>query len=373
MKNFTQSYKGFVAKEQGNAMMIALVVAAIFGAGFVGYKSGQEDIFEQFMATLSEGGAANVAMKKPDSDAGVDNPVIAKVNGDEIRRQDVVDLVNLMPAQMRQIPLPQLFPMALEQAISNKIVDQKAANAGLEKDKDVQEEVYKAQQRIIRTTFIENILEENVTDEKIKAKYDEYVKDFPEVEEVKAAHILVDSEKEAKDIIAKLGKGESFEELAKEHSQDGSAANGGDLGYFAKNEVVPAFADAAFSAKVGSVVKQPVKSEFGYHIIRVDEKRQRPAAEFAEIEQYLENELQRETFDEVIGEWKAAATVERFDVNGQPIPSEEGAASGEQQAELESNSGAATEPAAGASETEVEVEAEAAPAEASEAEEQAAE
>ena len=367
MKNFTQSYKGFVAKEQGNAMMIALVVAAIFGAGFVGYKSGQEDVFEQFVATLSGDGAADVAMKKPEADTGADNPVIATVNGDDIRRQDVVELVNLMPAQMRQIPLPQLLPMALEQAISNKIVDQKAANSGLEKDETVQEEVYNAQQRIIRTTFIENLLDAEVSEDKIKEKYDEYVETFPEVEEVKAAHILVESEKEAKEIISELAKGGSFEELAKEHSQDGSAANGGDLGYFAKNEVVPAFADAAFSAEPGSVVKTPVKSEFGYHVIRVDEKRQRPPAEFAEVQQYLQNELQRETFDRVIGEWKEAATIERFDVNGNPIPTqgdEAAAEAGAQQAELESDAGNDTEPAAGAEKSEdaaadAEVEAEA--------------
>ena len=112
MKIFKQSCKSFAKGEQGNAMMIALTVTAILGAGFIGYKSGQEDIFNQFVSVLSQDGNAQVAVQKPEEKTGAENPVIAKVNGESVRRDDVIALVNAMPAQMKQIPLPQLYPMA---------------------------------------------------------------------------------------------------------------------------------------------------------------------------------------------------------------------------------------------------------------------
>ncbi len=342
MKNFKQSCKGFAKGEQGNAMMIALTVTAILGAGFIGYKSGQEDIFNQFVSVLSSEGNTQVSVQKPAENTGAENPVIAKVNGQDIRREDVVALVNAMPAQMRQIPLPQLYPMALEQAISNKIVDEKAANSGLENDKEVKEQLYQVKQQIVRAKFLENEITARIDDARVKEKYDEYVEIFPDIQEVKAAHILVEDEKTAKDVIAKLNKGEDFAALAKEFSQDGSAQSGGDLGYFAKQEVVPAFAEAAFGAEVGSYTKKPVKSDFGYHVIRVDEKRKRAPQPLEEVEENLKQQLQREAFNEIMEDWQSTAKIERFDVDGNPIPSAE-----EQQAEAESVDEDATEPASG--------------------------
>tara|TARA_R110001592_G_scaffold16881_16_gene71761 strand:- start:2975 stop:4069 length:1095 start_codon:yes stop_codon:yes gene_type:complete len=351
MKDLDKSYKGFVAGEHGNAMMIALVVTAIFGAGFIGYKSGQEDIYNQFTAYLSDRGIIQASADDQAEDAGADNPVIAKVDGDAIRRKDVIALVNAMPPQMRQIPLQQLYPMALEQEISNKIVDKRAASAGLGGDKDVQKELRIAKQQIIRAKFLENEITARVDDARVKVEYEKYLKEFPDVQEVKAAHILVDDEKLAKDIIKKLDNGEDFAALAQEYSKDGSAENGGDLGYFAKSEVVPEFAEAAFSTKVGTYDKTPVKSDFGYHIVRVEEKRQRPPAEFDEIKSYLAQELQRTAFDEVMKEWKSTATIERFDIEGNPIPTKGDAAAdsedGQAQAQATPEGGNDAEPAAG--------------------------
>ncbi len=345
MRDFKKSYKGFVSAQNGNAMMVALTVTAIFGAGFIGYKVGQEDIFKQFMASMpQQESTTDVAVSEPEVNTGKENPVLAKVDGQEIRRLEVMNLVNAMPPQMRQIPLMQLYPMALEQVIANKIVDAKAVNSGLENDKDVQKQVFDAKQQIIRAKFLENEIKSRVSEERIRAKYEEYLKNFPDIEEVKAAHILVDDEKLAKEIIKKLDKGADFAALAKEYSKDGSAQNGGDLGYFAKNEVVPEFAEVAFSTKVGTYAKKPVKSDFGYHIVRVDEKRKRPPEAYEKIAPMLEQELHRVAFEEIMSEWKSAAKIERFDINGNPIPDakdQETAA-----AEAEKEAGAA-EPAAG--------------------------
>jgi len=342
MKDFKKSYKGFAKAQNGNAMMVALTVTAIFGAGFIGYKVGQEDIFKQFMASLSEKESVDVATQKPEVNTGKDNPVLAKVNGVEVRRLEIMEFVNSMPAQMRQIPLAQLYPMALEQTIANKIVDAKASKSGLENNKDVKEQLYDVKQQIIRAKFLENEIKSRVGEDRIKAKYEEYLKNFPETEEVKAAHILLDDEKLAKDIIKKLDKGADFAALAKEFSKDGSAQNGGDLGYFAKSEVVPEFATAAFETKPGTYAKKPIKSNFGFHVLKVEEKRKRPPETFEKVSQLLEQELHRAAFEEIMNEWKSAAKIERFDINGKPIPDakDQATASAEKAPE-------AAEPAAG--------------------------
>ncbi len=293
--------------------ILLLVILVAVGVGAFVYLKDKKS--KDSPADIEKAEAESVEPENP-------NPVLAVIDGDEIKRLEVLNAINAMPAQMKQIPMEQLFPMVLEQVINNKIIDKKAAKAGLAKDKSVLEQLEKAKDQIIRVKFLENLINEKVTDERLQAKYDEYVKNFPDVEEVKAAHILVEDEKAAKAIIRKLNKGADFAELAKENSKDGSSENGGDLGYFTKTDVVPAFGEAAFATKVGEYTKMPVKSDFGYHIIKVEEKRKRPPAEFAQIKPYMEQEMHRSVLDEAINEWKAEIKIERFDINGNPLPAE---------------------------------------------------
>ena len=117
-----------------------------------------------------------------------------------------------------------------------------------------------------------------MTDDEVKARYDEEIKKLPPQEEVHARHILVKTEAEAKDIIKQLDAGKDFAELAKEKSTDPNKSEGGDLGYFAKGRMVKEFEDAAFALKKGEYTKTPVKTQFGYHVIKVEDKRDRAAA-----------------------------------------------------------------------------------------------
>ncbi len=348
MKDFKKSYKGFARAQNGNAVMVALTVTAIFGAGFIGYKVGQEDIFEQFMANLSQQDTTDIASQElSEVNTGKENPVLAKVDGQEIRRLEVMELVNSMPSQMRQIPLAQLYPMLLEQAIANKIVDSKAANSGLDKDKDVQKQLLNAKQQIIRAKFLENEIKSRVGEDRIRAKYNEYLKNFPKVDEVRAAHILVDDEKLARDIIKKLDNGADFATLAKEYSKDGSAQNGGDLGFFVKEDVVPEFAKAAFETKPGTYAKQPIKSDFGFHVLKIEERRQRAPEKFEKMARFIEQELHRAAFDEIMKEWESAAKIERFDINGNPLPNANANDQDQATASLGEKEARNAEPAAG--------------------------
>lgn len=321
-------------RERGNAVVVTLLILVILSAvGAFAVMSGKVEI----PGVAVEGEATQVASDESAPEDGApknENPVLARVDGAEIKRQDVLDFINTMPAQMRQIPAQQLFPMALEQLIGNEVVDKQAKDKDLAQDEDVKKQIAVVTEQIIRTKFLEDTIAEKSTDERVQAEYQKYLENFPKIEEVRASHILVDDEKLAKDIIKKLNKGESFEKLAKENSKDGSAAQGGDLGYFAKDDVVPEFAEAAFSAELNKHTKKAVKSQFGYHIILVKEKRDRPPAPIDQARPYIEQELKRVILDEVVNAWKEEVEIERFDINGNPLPEQEPAA-GEAEAAAE--------------------------------------
>ncbi len=319
--------------EKGGALGVVLVLILLVGTAGVSFIAGQKNssfVIPGVDSAPQDSGYETLDVTDADPKT---NPVLAKIDGKEIRRQDVVKLVNSMPAQMQQIPLEQLFPMALEQTISNAIIDQKAKDSGLKNDPDVKKQLAQAKEQLIRGKFIENAVKAKLTDERLQESYKGYVDGFPKLDEVKAAHILVDDETLAKELVKKLGKGEDFAALAQEHSKDGSAENGGNLGYFAENEVVPEFAKAAFATEVGAYTKAPVKSQFGYHIIKVEEKRQRPPAPFEQVKGFLEQELQRSIVDDILTEWKSAADIERFDINGNPLPEQTAPAAGGDEAQ----------------------------------------
>ena len=139
------------------------------------------------------------------------------------------------------------------------------------------------------------------------------------MQEAKASHILVADEAKAKELIKQLNDGASFEELAKENSTDNTAEKGGDLGYFAQTDVVPEFGDAAFALSPGEITKEPIQSQFGYHIIKLAEKRQRPPAEFEEAKPFLEAQIRSAVLQGILNGWRKDSDVETFDINGDPI------------------------------------------------------
>jgi len=247
------------------------------------------------------------------------NPVVAEVNGEEITRLDVFQFIQSLPEQTRRLPLAQLFPLAQQQVINSRIIANKTENVNLDRDKEVQRQLEEAKKQIVRNVFIENEISDRITEERLKGAYEQYKASFPEIQEVKASHILVEDKSLAKDIIDQLQEGADFAELAKEHSTDATAENGGELSYFSKNDVVPEFGEAAFTLEPGSYTEQPVKSEFGYHVIKVEDKRIRPPVAYEKAKPFLESQLRRAAMDEIMNDWRSHANVEVYDVNGKEI------------------------------------------------------
>ena len=301
----------------GAGLWIALAVVAVALAvgAFVMTKNGvaETEGDKAEITASAEGQEGEEPMIK------LGNPVVAVVNNEEIKRSDVFTFISGLPEQVRAMPIENLFPMALEQVINNKLVTEKAASANLDSDPEVEQLLAQTKEQIIRNVFIERQVSEQITQTKLLDSYNKLLEQIGEVQETKASHILVETEEEARDVIAKLGEGADFAELAKEVSTGPSAESGGDLGYFAKNEMVPEFAEAAFALDQGAYSKDPVQTQFGWHVIKVEERRKRPEPEFEMVKPQLEAQLRQQILTELVQGWQEAANIKKFDINGEPV------------------------------------------------------
>jgi peptidyl-prolyl cis-trans isomerase C len=252
------------------------------------------------------------------------NPVVAKVGAKDITRADVLNFIQTLPPQTRQMPVEQLFPLAQQQLVNTQVIIDKTKGVKLDGDPEVKKQMDLAKEQIVRSVYLQKEVDKQITDAKVKDAYATYVKNFPaDIQEVKAAHILVKDEAKAKDLIKQLNGGGDFAKLASENSIDATAKNGGELGYFAEKEVVPPFAKAAFATAVGTYTKAPVKTDFGYHIIKVEDKRKRPPADFETAKPLIEAQLRREILEGMIKDWRDQSKVEVFDINGDKVAAAE--------------------------------------------------
>jgi peptidyl-prolyl cis-trans isomerase C len=251
--------------------------------------------------------------------AGKDDPVLARVNAVEIRRSDMLQALSAMPPQVQQMPMAQVYPLILERLIDGKLVVAAARAQKLQDDPEVKRKVADYENRVLQEAYLGRTVNSKLTDAMLRQKYDAFVKDNPPQEEVRARHILVRDEKAAQDVLAELKKGADFATVAKAKSTDGSARDGGDLGYFSRGDMVAEFSDAAFAMKPGEVSKAPVKSQFGWHVIKVEDRRMSAAPSFEETKDQLKTELSQEMVGEVVEALRTKAKVERFGLDGKPL------------------------------------------------------
>jgi len=236
--------------------------------------------------------------------------VVATINGAPITRQDVLDSASDLPPQyLAQID--KLFPQLLNRLIGIKLVEAKGREQGLADDPEVKRAVKAAEEEAISRTYIQKVIDTKVTDAAIQGLYDADLKEHPPQIEVRASHILVKTEEEAKAIIEELNKGADFAAVAKEKSIDkGSGQNGGDLNWFTKDTMVKEFSDAAFAMQRGDVSKAPVKSQFGWHIIKITDSRMQTPVPLEQRKDDLRKSLTQEAVHEEVQGLIGAAKVE---------------------------------------------------------------
>lgn len=273
--------------------------------------------------TPSTPAAPPAAQSAPNPAVGTD-PVVARVNEQEVRLSDLMRLVSQLPPQVQQMPLDMIYGALVDQLVNQKLISAAGYKDGLDKSAEAKAELKQAEERIVQRAYITKEVQARITPDKLDAKYKEFLKDNPPQDEVKASHILVENEADAKDIIAQLGKGGDFAKLSKEKSKDTVAAQqGGDLGYFTKDTMVEPFANAAFAMKPGEISKEPVKTQFGYHVIKVEDKRKAPQPTLDEMKPQLEKELSKDIVTTVVDDLRKTAKVETFQIDGSPMPKEE--------------------------------------------------
>lgn len=249
-----------------------------------------------------------------------EDPVVATVDGEEIRRSEVMASAAELPPQY-QAQLELIFPALVERLVDYKLLDKAAAEKGLGDDEAVQERLEALKADIMREVLLSQLIEEGVSDAKVREAYETYLEENPAQEEIRARHILLESKEEAEEVIVQLDGGADFAEQAKEKSTGPTGETGGDLGYFAAGQMVEPFSEAAFALEPGSYTKEPVETQFGWHVIKVEDKREQSSPSFEEMEEQLVDQLSREVVEGYLAELREGSEVEIL----LPEPQQEGA------------------------------------------------
>jgi peptidyl-prolyl cis-trans isomerase C len=241
--------------------------------------------------------------------------VLAEVNGAKITTGDFNREVKNLPEYLRAMAdTPQGRREMLDTMVIRELILQKASKDGLDKGPELEEKLQELKKRLIVESFLKKKVETDakISDADLKKFYDQHIDKFKTGEQIRASHILVKNEQTAKELLAQIRKGASFEELARKNSVDSSAAKGGDLGWFNKGAMVPVFEKAALALKEGQV-SDVVKSDFGFHIIKLTGKRPAGTRPFEEVKDQIKAALlptkQQEIFQKIKEELKKSAKV----------------------------------------------------------------
>lgn len=248
-------------------------------------------------------------------------PVVATVDNAPIYKSEVDKAISALPPQLQKMPVEQLRHILTDQMVKQKLLMDAAEKAGTAKDPEVQAQIKKVTDNIITNAYLSKIIMPKLTDQAINDYYQKNYANKPAETEVHARHILVPTEAQAKDIIAQLKKGADFGKLAQKYSTDKASAkqNGGDLGWFKKENMVPAFANAAFSMNPKTYSQTPVKTDFGYHIIQILEKRTAPVPKLDAVKAEIRQKLIQQNLQQVMNEAVKTSKIVYFDDNGKPI------------------------------------------------------
>jgi peptidyl-prolyl cis-trans isomerase C len=248
-----------------------------------------------------------------------DDPVVAVVDGDAIHKSELESAKAALPEQFRQMPLEMIYDPLLTRVIDQRLLAKEAEKRDLASDPAIQAQLAQARAQVLQQGIIEKAIEDGVTEERLQQAY-AAMRGQPGFaqEETHARHILVAEEGKAREIIGRLEQGGDFDALAKENSTDPSAeTNAGDLGWFTRDMMVPEFAEAAFKIEPGTIGDDPVQSQFGWHIIKVEDRRTKVPT-FAEKEPELREQVAREIVTALLTDIREDARIERFNIDGSP-------------------------------------------------------
>jgi len=237
-----------------------------------------------------------------------EDEVIATVNGYDIRTSEVALAADDLLPQLGELPAQTRYPFIVQYLIERHLLAQVAEQQDIAETPEFERRLSYYRAKALRDAYFVTKLRPTVTEEEARAIYERESASVGDDERVRARHILVDDEATARQIIAELQAGADFAELAKKHSTDPGAGNGGDLGFFARNEMVENFSNAAFALQPGQI-SEPVQTQFGWHVIKVEDRQMPEAKPFEEIKEGLIQLLQRQRVQEAIQQIQAESTI----------------------------------------------------------------
>lgn len=269
-----------------NAPSFSLVTAALKSAGIIALYCGMT--------------SAAMAQEKIS---------VGTVNGEPMYLSEVMQLTEQLPEEYRRQPLENYYPNLVAEIANTKLAAKAAAAANLQDNELVKDAIRIASERILAEAFFSTEMRKLVTEDDVVAAYERFVADQDSREEVSARHILVEEEQAAIDLIAKLEDGADFAALAQEFSTGPSGPKGGDLGYFGRGQMVPDFETAAFTLEIGTFTSAPVQTQFGWHVILLEDKRLAPAPTLDEMRQQIGTSLSQQALARLIEELRLDATI----------------------------------------------------------------
>ncbi len=264
---------------------------------------------------------AQAAKSKVKSAEKVSDPVVATVNGNKIRLSEI-ESVHAANPQLSSVPLGNIYEPLLDNIIDLDIVSAAARAENVQDSSEYKKALKNFEKQLLARFYLEQRAKKDQTKEKLEALYEQFKKDNPPQEEMSAAHILLKTEKEAKDVIEQLEKGADFGELANKVSENKGLENG-DLGYFSRDLMVPEFSEAAFAMKEGEISKTPVKTKFGYHVIKAGPHRLSETPKFEDVEKELMQSQAAQSVEQIMNDLRKKAKIVKtpvsFDAKGKIV------------------------------------------------------
>ena len=239
-------------------------------------------------------------------------PIVANVNNEDISLETMIHAMNELPPEIQSQPFMSYYEDLLERVIDIKLFAQEGKKMKLNEEPSVRAAIDFVIEKVLMQAFLSKYVQENIKEENIKASYNNFIADETSREEIKASHILMDTESEAIDVINMLNNGNDFAELAKNKSTGPSGPSGGDLGWFKRGQMVPPFEKAAFSLNKNEISQRPVQTQFGWHVIKIFDKRIPEAPSYESMKSKLIQDLERKIVSKKIQDLRNDALIEKL-------------------------------------------------------------
>ena len=242
-------------------------------------------------------------------------PIVAQVNNEPVSLETMIHAINDLPQEVQSQPFINYYEGLLERVIDIKLLAQEGKKLGIQNEPSVKAAIDFVTEKVLMQAFLSKFVQENITEESLEKSYENFVSDKTSREEIKASHILLETKDDALEVINLLEQGKSFEELAKSKSTGPSGPSGGDLGWFKRGQMVPPFEKVAFLLDSQEITKEPIQTQFGWHVIKVFQKRIPDAPSFDSMKTTLIQDIERRVIAKKVQDLRLDASIEKMSAN----------------------------------------------------------